>query len=358
MLDEGGGGRPRRGLSRHRHRPHPGRLPCRAVPLSSKLAGPRRQRADRCPCRRPRSCPPKNGAANAPSPRARACCIHFRHRFRCERARARTSNAVAPTSCERPRAMIARARQRMNAPVFETTEGHVLIGDSAHLTGLTPATLVLCRLRERLLPHARLLRRHRDHPGQAEARPCYRHATPLRRRRQGDAAPGRPAGSLPSGLVEAETLKLEIGRAKLRRGERIAVTAPSIYLADIDPGCRNLHRRSCRNRSRSTLILRPLRRGDTAAPLPPPHAPLASGRPPSPHTPAPAFIRPPGPAPIEKALVEADELPAGSPESSCLGRRSSESPRQGRLALQGIWGAQTSPSGGFSSYSESFTYAL
>ena len=42
------------------------------------------------------------------------------------------------------RAMIARARQRMNAPVFETTEGHVLIGDSAHLTGLTPATLVLC----------------------------------------------------------------------------------------------------------------------------------------------------------------------------------------------------------------------
>ena len=41
------------------------------------------------------------------------------------------------------RAMIARARQRMNAPVFETTEDHVLIGDSAHLTGRTPATLVL-----------------------------------------------------------------------------------------------------------------------------------------------------------------------------------------------------------------------
>ena len=103
---------------------------------------------------------------------------------------------------------------------------------------------------------------------------------------------------------------------------------------------------------------KPLRRGDTAAPLPPPHAPLASGRPPSPHTPAPAFIRPLGPAPIGKALVEADELPAGSPESSCLGRHSSESPRQGRFALQGIWGARTSPSGGFSSYSESFTYSL
>lgn len=35
--------------------------------------------------------------------------------------------------------------------------------------------------------------------------------------------------------MEAETLKLEIARAKLRRGERIAVTTPSIYLAEIDP---------------------------------------------------------------------------------------------------------------------------
>lgn len=93
---------------------------------------------------------------------------------------------------------------------------------------------------------------------------------------------------------------------------------------------------------------KPLRRGDTAAPLPPPHAPLASGRPPSPHTPAPAFIRPPGPAPIGKALVEADELPAGSPESSCLGRPIRKPPPGEVRAARDLGSANLPPPGAFS----------
>ena len=36
-------------------------------------------------------------------------------------------------------------------------------------------------------------------------------------------------------LVGAEQLKLEIGRVRLRRGERIATTSPSIYLKKIEP---------------------------------------------------------------------------------------------------------------------------
>lgn len=133
------------------------------------------------------------------------------------------------------RAMIARARQRMNAPVFETTEGHVLIGDSAHLTGLTPATLVLCGFVNGFFPT-------RDFFDATVTTPDKQKLVRATDTRRLYAAAGKATQRLAAswftsiGLVEAGTLKLEIGRVKLRRGERIAVTAPSIYLADIDPG--------------------------------------------------------------------------------------------------------------------------
>ena len=129
----------------------------------------------------------------------------------------------------------ARARQRMNAPVFETTEGHVLIGDSAHLTGLTPATLVLCGFVNGFFPT-------RDYFDATVTTPDKQKLVRATDTRRLYAAAGKATQRLAAswftsiGLVEAETLKLEIGRVKLRRGERIAVTAPSIYLADIDPG--------------------------------------------------------------------------------------------------------------------------
>lgn len=132
------------------------------------------------------------------------------------------------------RAMIARARQRMNAPVFETTEGHVLIGDSAHLTGLTPATLVLCGFVNGFFPT-------RDFFDATVTTPDKQKLVRATDTRRLYAAAGKATQRLTAswftsiGLVEAETLKLEIGRVKLRRGERIAVTTPSIYLAEIDP---------------------------------------------------------------------------------------------------------------------------
>lgn len=133
------------------------------------------------------------------------------------------------------RAMIARARQRMNAPVFETTEDHVLIGDSAHLTGLTPATLVLCGFVNGFFPT-------RDYFDATVTTPDKQKLVLATDTRRLYTAAGKATQRLAAswftsiGLVEAETLKLEVGRVKLRRGERIAVTAPSIYLADIDPG--------------------------------------------------------------------------------------------------------------------------
>lgn len=157
----------------------------------------------------------------------------------CERTMQLASALTAPepgvNAPSDARAMIARARQRMNAPVFETTEGHVLIGDSAHLTGLTPATLVLCGFVNGFFP----TRNFFDATVTTPDKQKLVRATDTRRLY---AAAGKATQRLAAswftsiGLVEAETLKLEIGRVKLRRGERIAVTAPSIYLADIDPG--------------------------------------------------------------------------------------------------------------------------
>lgn len=157
----------------------------------------------------------------------------------CERTMQLASALTAPepgvNAPSDARAMIARARQRMNAPVFETTEGHVLIGDSAHLTGLTPATLVLCGFVNGFFPA-------RDFFDATVTTPDKQKLVRATDTRRLYAAAGKATQRLAAswftsiGLVEAETLKLEIGRVKLRRGERIAVTAPSIYLADIDPG--------------------------------------------------------------------------------------------------------------------------
>lgn len=152
------------------------------------------------------------------------------------------SNAVAPTSSETDtaapsdaRTLIARARNRMSAPAFEAAEGCVLVGDSAHLTGHAPATLVLVGFVNGFFP----MRDFFDATVTTPDKQKLVRATDTRRLY---AAAGKATQRLAAswftsiGLVEAETLKLEIGRVKLRRGERIAVTTPSIYLTDIDPG--------------------------------------------------------------------------------------------------------------------------
>lgn len=152
------------------------------------------------------------------------------------------SNAIAPTSSETvtaapsgARALIARARRRMNAPIFENSEGRVLVGDSAHLTGRAPAMLVLAGFTNGFFPA-------RDFFDATVTTPDKQKLVRAIDTRRLYAAAGKATQRLAAswftsvGLVEAETLKLEIGRVKLRRSERIAVTAPSIYLADIDPG--------------------------------------------------------------------------------------------------------------------------
>lgn len=142
------------------------------------------------------------------------------------------TDTAAPSDAQ---TLIARARNRMSAPVFEATEGCVLIGDSAHLTGRTPTTLVLVGFVNGFFP----MRDFFDATVTTPDKQKLVRATDTRRLY---AAAGKATQRLAAswftsiGLVEAETLKLEIGRVKLRRGERIAVTTPSIYLTDIDPG--------------------------------------------------------------------------------------------------------------------------
>lgn len=151
------------------------------------------------------------------------------------------SNAVAPTSSETDTAapsdaqtLIARARNRMSAPAFEAAEGCVLVGDSAHLTGRAPAMLVLAGFTNGFFPT-------RDFFDATVTTPDKQKLVRATDTRRLYAAAGKATQRLiaswftSTSLVEAETLKLEIARAKLRRGERIAVTTPSIYLAEIDP---------------------------------------------------------------------------------------------------------------------------
>lgn len=149
-------------------------------------------------------------------------------------APATASSKAAVATPNDARALIARARHRMNAPVFENAEESVRVGDSAHLTGLTPATLVLCGFVNGFFP----TRDYFDATVTTPDRQKLVRATDTRRLY---AAVGKPSERLVASwftaadLVEAETLKLDITRVRLRRGERIALTAPSIYRADIDP---------------------------------------------------------------------------------------------------------------------------
>lgn len=130
--------------------------------------------------------------------------------------------------------LITRARNRMSAPVFEATEGCVLIGDSAHLTGRTPTALVLTGFVNGFFPT-------RDYFDATVTTPDKQKLVRATDTRRLYTAAGKATQRLiaswftSTSLVEAETLKLEIARAKLRRGERIAVTTPSIYLTEIDP---------------------------------------------------------------------------------------------------------------------------
>ena len=150
-------------------------------------------------------------------------------------ATASTSPDAAIAAPSDARALIARARRRMNAPIFENPEGRVLVGDSAHLTGRAPAMLVLAGFTNGFFPA-------RDFFDATVTTPDKQKLVRATDTRRLYAAAGKATQRLAAswftsiGLVEAETLKLEIGRVKLRRGERIAVTTPSIYLADIDPG--------------------------------------------------------------------------------------------------------------------------
>lgn len=150
-------------------------------------------------------------------------------------ATASTSPDAAIAAPSDARALIARARRRMNAPIFENPEGRVLVGDSAHLTGRAPAMLVLAGFTNGFFPA-------RDFFDATVTTPDKQKLVRATDTRRLYAAAGKATQRVAAswftsiGLVEAETLKLEIGRVKLRRGERIAVTTPSIYLTDIDPG--------------------------------------------------------------------------------------------------------------------------
>ena len=123
----------------------------------------------------------------------------------------------------------------MNAPVFENAEGRVRVGDGAHLTGLTPATLVLCGFVNGFFPT-------RDYFDATVTTPDRQQLVRTADTRRLYAAVGKPTERLAAswftatGLVEAETLKLDITRVRLRRGEGIATTGlRASTSAEIEP---------------------------------------------------------------------------------------------------------------------------
>lgn len=131
-------------------------------------------------------------------------------------------------------ALIRRARRRMNAPAFEDAPGRVLVGDLAHLVGRSPAVLVLAGFVNGFFPG-------RDYFDATVTTPDKQKLAQVADTRRLYAAAGKPTGRLIASwftaidLVSAEQLKLEIERVALRRGERIARVAPSIYLASLTP---------------------------------------------------------------------------------------------------------------------------
>ena len=146
-------------------------------------------------------------------------------------APADAATAAIPTDAT---ALIGRARRRMNAPVFEDTANRVLAGDLAHLVGRSPAVLVLAGFVNGFFP----ARDYFDATVTTPDKQKLAHETDTRRLY---TAVGKPTRQLAASwftaidLVDAERLKLEIERVALRRGERVARVAPSIYLASLEP---------------------------------------------------------------------------------------------------------------------------
>ncbi len=131
-------------------------------------------------------------------------------------------------------ALVKRARRRMNAPIFENAEDSVLVGGPEHLAGLSPDVLVLAGFVNGFFPV-------RDYFDATAMPPDKQQLTRATDVRQLYAAVGKAGKRLMASwftsidLMGAEQLKLEIGRVRLRRGERIATTSPSIYLKEIEP---------------------------------------------------------------------------------------------------------------------------
>lgn len=104
----------------------------------------------------------------------------------------------------------------------------------SHLVGRSPAVLVLAGFVNGFFPS----RDYFDATVMTPDKQKLARATDIRRLY---AAAGKPTERLVASwftsidLVGAEQLKLEIGRVRLRRGERIATTSPSIYLKEIEP---------------------------------------------------------------------------------------------------------------------------
>lgn len=141
---------------------------------------------------------------------------------------------TAPTQAADAAALIGRARRRMGAPAYEDTEGRVLVGDLAHLVGRSPAVLVLAGFVNGFFPA-------RDYFDATVTTPDKQKLVRETDTRRLYTAVGKPTRQLAASwftaidLVSAERLKLEIERVALRRGERVARVAPSIYLASLEP---------------------------------------------------------------------------------------------------------------------------
>lgn len=147
---------------------------------------------------------------------------------------AETAAADAETADQSARALSERARRRMTAPVFEDEGAAVRVGGPTSVIGQEPSLLVLAGFVNGFFP----TRDYFDATVMPAEKQKAARAADIRRLY---AAVGKAGDRLAASwftaldLVTAERLKLEIGRVRLRRGERIATTAPSIYLKEIAP---------------------------------------------------------------------------------------------------------------------------
>ena len=154
------------------------------------------------------------------------------------RARALVGALTAPAPGEEggtdAATLSRRARRALGGAAFGDTAGRGLGGAPQHHVGRSPAVLVLAGFVNGFFPS----RDYFDATVMTPDKQKLARATDIRRLY---AAAGKPTERLVASwftsidLVGAEQLKLEIGRVRLRRGERIATTSPSIYLKEIEP---------------------------------------------------------------------------------------------------------------------------